>query len=98
MNGMYYRINKWNKVESGVYESNQKTFNWNTRKYCGLYRIEKAEVKAARITCTVWTLYKFDDESNKVFMKHFNTLKDAKAFAENDFGVTFKLDEIDIAG
>ncbi len=95
---MYYRINKWNKVESGVYESDQKTFNWNTRTYCGLYRIEKHIVTGARISSTIWTLYRIDDESEKVCMKHFNSLKEAKAFAENDFGVTFKLDEIDIAG
>ena len=95
---MYYRINKWMKVESGVYESDQRFFNVELLKHVGLYRIEKHEVKAARITSTVWTLYKMENESDKVFIRHFNTLKAAKTFAEEDFGVTFKLDEIDIAG
>lgn len=100
---MYYEIKKWNKVETGVYESDQKTFDWNTRSYCGLYKIVKKEVKAQLVTCTVWGLKRIDTDMDtqttvETHVGWYNKLKDAKAKAEKEFGCTFKLDEVDIAG
>ena len=95
---MYYRINKWMKVESGVYESDQRFFNVELLKHVGLYRIEKRRICLPHMKRTVWTVYKMENESDKVFKADFETLTEAKEFAEYDFGVTFKLDEIDIAG
>ena len=91
---MYYRINKWNKVDRGVYESDQKTFCYMEMKHIGLYKISKDD------RTKQWDVFKMDcnNERTKVdYMVTFDRLKDAKAFAEKDFGIQFKLDDIDLA-
>ena len=94
---MYYRIRKWNKVEAGKYDCDQKTFDYKTLKYIAVYRIEKS--------VGTWTVYKaVDKEENneqagKVYMPvapEQKSLKDAKAVAEALYGVHFKLDDIDL--
>lgn len=91
---MYYRINKWIKVDRGVYESDQRTFCRIQMKHIGLYKISKDD------RTNQWDVFKMDcnDERTVVdYMATFDTLKEAKTFAEDDFGIIFKLDDIDLA-
>lgn len=87
---MLYMIRNWNKVESGVYDSDQKTFDYNSAKYIALFRIEKSY--------GTWTIYKAvqkdadNEDAGMIYTPiapEQKTLKDAKAVAEDLFGVQY---------
>lgn len=110
---MYYSIKTWKKVATGVYESDQRTFDTRNDTHCGLYSITKGNVLyhikngkingAGIINGTLWTLKRVDTDidnwtTEESIIGQYKTLKEAKEVAEKEFGCTFKLDEVDIAG
>lgn len=82
---MLVSIRRWNKVNTGVYESDQKIFDYEDAKYFGKYRIVKSDVERN------WMVFKYEykNDSSEIIRKmigRFNTLKEAKEFGEYDFG------------
>lgn len=110
---MYYEIRTWKKIGPGIYESDQRTFDTRDNTHRGLYSIAKGNVMyhlkdgkingAAMLNDTFWTLKRIDTDIDKwvteeYIVGQYKTLKEAKEVAEKEFGCTFRLDEVDIAG
>lgn len=94
---MLVSIRKWNKVEAGIYESDQKIFDYEDAKYFGKYKIVKSDVERD------WMVFKYEHKSvssKEIIRKmigRFDTLKEAKEFGEYDFGYQNMITDFDRA-
>lgn len=97
---MYYEIRNWNKVKAGEYGSDQQTFDYREAEYKPLYRIKKREgtwgvFKAKEIT---WDALAGKDCESHIAYYHIGecrTLVEAKTYAEKEFGITYRVDDMD---